>query len=199
MRDVWVEDLCVGCGPRSVLGPLSFEVKPNTTMAIVGPGGSGKSTLLKALAGRLPPDMWVRGGLSVASRAIGFLMQKSPAPEGEANGGNDFAPSTRRMVDPTLRIADFRSVMATDARIILLDEPEARLPASYYDQIEIELNRIRGQRTVILVTHNLMLVERVSDSMMLLIDGEIIEQGETARLFSSPAKKRTSHFIRMGS
>ncbi len=199
MPDVRVEDLWVGIGTRTVFGPLSFTVNRNTTMAIVGPGGSGKSTLLKVLAGKLPADMWMRGQLLVKPEPVAFLTQKSHLESEEESLSESFVPSSKRMVEPGVRIAHFRSVLALDARILLLDEPEARLPESYYDHIEQELIRIRGRRTVILVTHNLLLVERISDWMMLLIDGEVIEQGETARLFSSPAKPRTLQYIRMGS
>lgn len=199
MRDVQADNWCVGIGSRSIFGPLSFTVLRNTTMAVVGPGGSGKSTLLKALAGKLPAEMWMRGELFVAPEHVAFLSQKSyPQANGEGEE-ESFAPGSRQSVDPGLRMAHFRSVVETSARILLLDEPDARLPASYYDAIERELHRIRGQKTVILVTHHLELVKHISDWMLLLIDGEVIEQGETGQLFRSPQRERTVQFIRMGS
>lgn len=43
-------------GERTGLGPVTFELAPGESLAVLGPNGSGKSTLLRVLAGLLRPS-----------------------------------------------------------------------------------------------------------------------------------------------
>ena len=59
-----VRDLRVRYGEREVLHGISFDVRPNETLVILGGSGSGKSTLLRALVGLERPsggEIWVNG------------------------------------------------------------------------------------------------------------------------------------------
>jgi NitT/TauT family transport system ATP-binding protein len=59
-------------GNRRLLEDVSFEIKPNETVAVLGPSGSGKTTFLRLIAGTLAPDS---GRIDVASKKIGFIFQ----------------------------------------------------------------------------------------------------------------------------
>lgn len=48
-----------GAGARQVLGDITFEVRSQETVCIVGPSGAGKTTLLRCLAGLMPPTSGV--------------------------------------------------------------------------------------------------------------------------------------------
>jgi len=52
-------------GPRTLVGPVSFELPRGRTLGLQGPSGSGKSTTLRALVGLLPPELAVGGGVEV--------------------------------------------------------------------------------------------------------------------------------------
>ncbi len=61
---VGVRDLHVRYGDREVLHGISFDVRSNETMVILGGSGSGKSTLLRSLVGLEKPssgEIWVKG------------------------------------------------------------------------------------------------------------------------------------------
>ncbi len=53
---VGAEEAGVALGDVTLLSPVSFEVEPGRTLAVVGPNGSGKTTLLRVLAGLVSPS-----------------------------------------------------------------------------------------------------------------------------------------------
>ena len=80
-------------------------------------------------------------------------------------------------------------------RILLFDEPCAALdPISTY-QIEDLLLTLRQDHTIVIVTHNMEQARRISDYTAFLWEGELIEQGETLRLFQDPRHERTQRYI----
>lgn len=75
---VEAKNICVNFGHLEVLKDVSFEVKENDFLAIVGPNGSGKTTLMKALLGLVSVNA---GGFTFAEslnkQDIGYLPQSS--------------------------------------------------------------------------------------------------------------------------
>ena len=74
--------------------------------------------------------------------------------------------------------------LAVNPEVILMDEPTSALV--------IELKK---QYTIIMVTHNMQQAVRVSDKTVFFLLGEVIEAGDTERLFSVPQDKRTEDYI----
>jgi NitT/TauT family transport system ATP-binding protein len=66
------ENVSKSFGNRRLLEDVSFEVRPNETVAVLGPSGSGKTTFLRLIAGTVAPDS---GRVEVASHRIGFIFQ----------------------------------------------------------------------------------------------------------------------------
>lgn len=70
-----------GNGGLAVLDRVTFSVRPQEFVCVLGPSGSGKSTLLRILAGLLPPTqgkILYRGqALTSPRREIGFVFQKA--------------------------------------------------------------------------------------------------------------------------
>jgi tungstate transport system ATP-binding protein len=50
--------------------------------------------------------------------------------------------------------------------------------------------------TIVIVTHNLLQARRLADRVALLLEGQLIEEAETARFFDHPADPRTAAFLR---
>ena len=57
------------------------------------------------------------------------------------------------------------------------------------------IDELKGNYTIAIVTHNMQQAARVSDSTAFMYLGELIEFGETQRLFTSPAQKQTQEYI----
>ncbi len=85
--------------------------------------------------------------------------------------------------------------IAVDPQIILMDEPCSALDPRSTARIEDLIDELRGEYTIIIVTHNMQQAARVSDYTAFLYEGTLIEVGETTKLFTTPQKKETEDYI----
>jgi phosphate transport system ATP-binding protein len=92
------------------------------------------------------------------------------------------------------RLCIARSV-ATKPELILLDEPCSALDPISTAKIEELIAELCQEYTIVIVTHNMQQASRVSDSTAFMFLGELIEFGETEKIFTAPANKRTEDYI----
>lgn len=95
------------------------------------------------------------------------------------------------------RVALARALlMAPD--VLLLDEPTANLDPYNVGLIEriVQEENQQRQTTVVIVTHNIFQARRLSHRTALLLDGALVEVGETEQFFSQPGRPETKAFIR---
>lgn len=85
--------------------------------------------------------------------------------------------------------------LAAQPEVILMDEPTSALDPISTSRIEELALRLRRDYTIVMVTHNMQQAARVSDRTVFFLLGEVIESGETERLFSRPQDKRTEDYI----
>ena len=85
--------------------------------------------------------------------------------------------------------------LAVDPDILLMDEPCSALDPRSTDRIEQLIADLRGDYTIIIVTHNMQQAARVSDITVFLHLGKLIEVGETESLFTRPEKQQTEDYI----
>ncbi|CAN5375932.1 phosphate ABC transporter ATP-binding protein PstB [soil metagenome] len=85
--------------------------------------------------------------------------------------------------------------LATDPKVLLLDEPTASLDPLSTQKIEELLHVLREETTVMVVTHNMQQAARVSARTAFMLDGELVEVAPTRILFTSPADPRTEAYI----
>jgi phosphate transport system ATP-binding protein len=85
--------------------------------------------------------------------------------------------------------------IAIDPEIILMDEPCSALDPRSTTRIEDLIAELRGQYTIIIVTHNMQQAARVSDWAAFLYEGKLIEFGPTTKMFTAPDKKQTEDYI----
>ncbi|SHK82142.1 phosphate ABC transporter ATP-binding protein [Desulforamulus aeronauticus] len=86
-------------------------------------------------------------------------------------------------------------VLAVSPEVLLLDEPCSNLDPAATQMIEELLKGLAKQLTIILVTHNLFQAKRVADVTTFLLNGQVVEVGETETLFLNPQKQETKDFI----
>jgi phosphate transport system ATP-binding protein len=85
--------------------------------------------------------------------------------------------------------------LAVDPEILLLDEPCSALDPIGTERIEELLMELKRQYTIVMVTHNIQQAGRIADKTVFLLLGELVEQGPTSQVFTSPKDPRTEAFI----
>lgn len=85
--------------------------------------------------------------------------------------------------------------VAIKPEVILLDEPCSALDPISTARIEELVNEMKKDYTVVIVTHNMQQAARVSDYTAYMYLGELIEFGETDKIFTKPVQKATEDYI----
>jgi tungstate transport system ATP-binding protein len=82
-------------------------------------------------------------------------------------------------------------------RLLLLDEPTANIDPSTVSDIEKILKRFNREEgtTIVIISHNLAQARRISDYIVLLNHGKVVEANDCITFFQSPAKEETQRFI----
>jgi phosphate transport system ATP-binding protein len=85
--------------------------------------------------------------------------------------------------------------LAVEPEVLLMDEPASALDPRSTTRIEDLIGELRGDYTIIIVTHNMQQAARVSDRTMFLYEGELIEYGNTDQIFTNPREQATEDYI----
>jgi phosphate transport system ATP-binding protein len=85
--------------------------------------------------------------------------------------------------------------LATEPDVLLLDEPTASLDPISTQKVEELVYELRGDMTIIIVTHNMQQAARVSDRTAFMLAGELVEYTATGTLFTNPSDHRTEAYI----
>jgi phosphate transport system ATP-binding protein len=90
--------------------------------------------------------------------------------------------------------------LAVHPNVLLMDEPCSALDPTSTGRIEETIAELRGQVTVVIVTHNMQQAHRVSDMCAFFLAAEnepgmIVEQGPTEKMFSAPDDPRTLAYV----
>ncbi|MBM4276194.1 MAG: phosphate ABC transporter ATP-binding protein [Deltaproteobacteria bacterium] len=86
-------------------------------------------------------------------------------------------------------------LLAVEPEILLMDEPCSALDPLATLRIEELMRELKKNYTIIIVTHNMQQAARVSDETGFMLLGELIEFGETGRIFTRPQDTRTEDYI----
>lgn len=85
--------------------------------------------------------------------------------------------------------------LAVKPKILLMDEPTSALDPISTSRIEELAIELKKCYTIVIVTHNMQQAVRISDNTAFFLLGELIEYGDTEKLFSQPTDKRTEDYI----
>lgn len=85
--------------------------------------------------------------------------------------------------------------LAIEPEVILMDEPTSALDPISTSRIEELAIELKKDYTIIMVTHNMQQATRISDKTAFFLLGEMIEYGDTEKLFSMPENKKTEDYI----
>jgi phosphate transport system ATP-binding protein len=85
--------------------------------------------------------------------------------------------------------------LAVQPEVLLMDEPTSALDPISTAKIEELALELKKNYTLVMVTHNMQQALRVSDTTAFFLLGEVVEVGDTEKLFSMPVDKRTEDYI----
>ena len=189
------------------LREISFAVKPGESFGVIGPNGAGKSTLLKVIAGIIPPSVGrvvVRGRIAplielgagfdayLTGRENIFLYGSLLGfPQKELEGRLDrivrFAEMEEFIDVPLMNYSVGMSArlgfaIATDVEpdLLLIDEVFSVGDAAFKEKCEARIGAFKEKGvTILLVSHDLELVEEICPRTLFLDRGRIVALGPT--------------------
>ena len=85
--------------------------------------------------------------------------------------------------------------IAVEPEVILMDEPCSALDPIATLKVEELIDELKDRYTIVIVTHNMQQAARVANSTVFMLDGELIEHGETNEIFTNP-RGRTHRALR---
>lgn len=187
-----------------VLNGISFEIKKGDFVGIVGRNGSGKSTLLKIMSGIYTPDkgkVVINGSLvPFIELGVGFNFELTGRENVYLNGAMlGFSNSDMdKMYDDIVDFAELRDFMDQKLKnyssgmqvrlafsiairasgdILILDEVLAVGDAAFQQKCNDYFKSLKGNQTVILVTHAMDNVRNFCNRAILIEGGKIAKQG----------------------
>ena len=163
---------------RRQIGMVFQKANPFPTMSIFDNVASG----LK-LAGIRGDKMRERVNRSL--RAVGLWAEVSDrlnAPGVGLSGGQQ------------QRLCIARTI-AVEPEVILMDEPCSALDPIATLKVEELIDELKTRYTIVIVTHNMQQAGRVADSVVFMLDGEVVEHAPTQQLFTNPSDERTERYV----
>jgi len=184
---------------------VSFTVERGETVGVIGRNGSGKSTLLRVVAGIYPPDegkVSVDGEVSTLfGLGTGFNNELSGRDNIYLNGVMTGLTKNKidEIIDDMIEFAElgdfiempvrtystgmrsrlgFAIAMHIDKDIVLIDEIMGAGDAAFRQKADVEMNRIMGEKTVLLVSHSMTTIEQFSNKVVWLNKGTMAAIGE---------------------
>lgn len=85
--------------------------------------------------------------------------------------------------------------LAVNPPILLMDEPTSALDPISTARIEDLLQELKKHVTIVIVTHNMQQASRVSSKTAFFLSGDLVEFGETSRIFTKPKVAKTEEYI----
>ena len=76
--------------------------------------------------------------------------------------------------------------MAVSPSVLLMDEPASALDPISTAKVEELIHELKKDYTIVIVTHNMQQAARVSDKTAFFYLGEMVEYGDTKRIFTNP-------------
>jgi len=156
---------------------ISFDLKRGEIKGILGANGAGKTTTITMLLGLLTPTSGSVKILSVA-RELDFenLLDSKV---GELSSGQKTRVSLGKAV-------------INDPEILFLDEPTASLDPDTADRVRTFFEKFckKHNTAIILASHNMEEVTRLCDSVIMMKNGKITDQGSPNSLLKKYGKKK---------
>jgi phosphate transport system ATP-binding protein len=164
---------------RSLIGMVFQKPNPFPTMSIFDNVAAG----LRLSGGRRSWEL--RDRVEWALQSVGLWEEVSSrlgAPGIGLSGGQQ------------QRLCIARAI-AVEPEVILMDEPCSALDPVATLKIEELIDELKQRYTIVIVTHNMQQAARVADRTVFMLDGQVVEDGPTAQIFTRPRDERTERYV----
>ncbi len=210
-------------GYNEVLKGVDVTVEQGEVLSIIGPSGGGKSTLLRCLTGLETPDsgeIRMEGRVGLVFQNFNLfphwsVLKNISDPQISVLGkSKEDADAFSRELLAQVELADkedaypyqlsggqqqrvaIARTLGMSPKIIFFDEPTSALDPELTAGILKVIRKLADQHmTMVIVTHEMAFAKAVSDQVIFLAGGVIVEQGTPAQVFDSTNEERTRKFL----
>jgi phosphate transport system ATP-binding protein len=85
--------------------------------------------------------------------------------------------------------------LALEPEVVLLDNPTSGLDPLSTAKVELSLQELKAQYTVVMVPHSVQQAARVADLAVFLLSGQVIEVGTADQIFTRPRQRHTEDYV----
>ena len=208
-----VDDVSVSYGKSQVVYNVSFEIKDDEKLILLGRNGVGKTTLLKSIIGllqaktgdislnsdkvtKLKPYERSRKGIAYVPQGREIIPQLTVQENLELGAlahKVDYAKKVEESGGQQQQLAIARALMS-DPKILILDEPTEGIQPNIVSDIADILTRYHKEKKVpiIVVEQNLRFARKLGDRFLIMQKGSIVAQGQMDELTDELSKKYMS-------
>ena len=104
------------------------------------------------------------------------------------------SPATRLSLEEQQKLCIAR-LLPVKPTVLLMDEPCSALDPQATEAVEELLWSLRGDYTILIVTHNMAQARRASDRCIFMLLGKVVEHDDTDRVFVAPSRPETADYI----
>jgi len=189
-----------GCGKSTTIGMMLGLIKPTSGAVLINGKNieNNRTNLLEKINFispyiELPKKLTIQENLEIYGRLYGVKNLKNKILElMEMLNLTEFRKrKTGELSSGQKNRVSLAKALINDPEILLLDEPTASLDPDVGDYVRgvIESFSSKNNATILLASHNMNEVERLCDEVMMMKNGEIIDQGKSVDLISKHGRK----------
>ena len=190
-----------GCGKTTSIGMMLGLIKPSEGEIIIDNKNLEKTDRVSILSRmnfaspyvELPKRLTVKQNLEVYGRLYGVKNLKTKINEisKELDIKNFLEKKTGELSSGQKNRVTLAKSLINDPEILFLDEPTASLDPDIGDYVRgyIESYKSKNKITILLASHNMAEVERLCDSIIMMKNGEIIDEGTCEEIIKKHSRK----------
>ena len=197
-----------GAGMLHAVEDVNLKIMPGKTLGVVGESGCGKSTLGRTIL-RLQPatagEVLYNGEniLKYKGKDMQKIHLNMQMVFQDPYSSLDPRMSVHNLIAEPVQVCGLRQrvglarAMAVSPKFIVCDEPVSALDVSIQAQILNLLMDLQEQRELsyMFITHDLCVVKHISDEIMVMYMGQVVEHAKTAELFANPVHPYTKALL----